>query len=191
MAPALDVAATMNPAPNVVSTKPSALASDMVTTSSSVPAPDFLPSMTPTSDLVEPVTSSETTKTPKTADLVPAKTPTPDLLPTMTPAPVTGSETTKTPAPDSLPTLTPATDMVEPVTGSKTTKTLASDSFPTMNPATDLVPTEPAFNLVTTKTVSDLVEPVDLIRTRMHTTNYFKLCEKHYFQYGVVYFTTE
>jgi hypothetical protein len=68
----------------VVSTKPSALSSDMVTASGLVPAPDFPPTMTPTSDLVEPVTGSETTKTPETADLVPTKTPVPDLLPTMT-----------------------------------------------------------------------------------------------------------
>jgi hypothetical protein len=64
---------TTTPTPYVVSTKPSALSSDMVTASGLVPAPDFPPTMTPTSDLVEPVTGSETTKTPV-----------PDLLPTMT-----------------------------------------------------------------------------------------------------------
>jgi hypothetical protein len=90
---------TMTPAPDVVPTKPSALASDMVTASSLVPVLDFLPSMTPAFDLVEPVTGSETTKTPKANDMV----------------------LTKTSAPDLLPTMTPASDLVEPVTSSETT----------------------------------------------------------------------
>ncbi len=100
--------------------------------------------------------------------MVPTKTPVTDLVEL-----VTGSETTKTPAPGLLPTMTPATYLVEAVPGSETTKTPAPDSLPTMTSATDLVPTKPAFNLVTTKTVSDLVEPVDSIPTKMSITNYF------------------
>jgi hypothetical protein len=107
--------------------------------------------MTPATDLVEPVTGSEHAKTPKTTDLAP----------------------TKTPAPDSLQPMTPASDLVEPVTGSEITKTPAPDLLPTKTPATDLVPTKPACNLVTTKTASDLFEPVDSIPSKMSTANYF------------------
>jgi hypothetical protein len=55
MTPAPDVAATMTPAPDEILTKPPALAPDMVTSGS-----DLVHTMTPATDLVGPVTGSET-----------------------------------------------------------------------------------------------------------------------------------